>query len=485
MNRQRGYQSRAQSKSSGIEVSGVLQRRGAVRSASVQRKQSEEDTNNHSWTESPLVKNFKPVPVRSPFLPQPFPQRAPTETPSASEGEGVIQSKGEMTENSQISSEVSRPNKTGLPDGLKKGIETLSGYSMDDVKVHYNSDKPAQLNALAYTQGTQIHMGPGQEQYLPHEGWHVVQQKQGRVKATMQAYGVSVNADSALEQEADVMGNLAQKAALSSESKAISIPTSPQPLKETLQRQKYSSSVIQRMVGINSDNIKEEIKGLISKQEDQEKWTKALTEAYTLVQHISWAHNIVGGKVFDMSSPEFNTIGKNENLILVAHGEEGSSGGFNGATIARFLAHSKTGLPNNWEGSVYITSCNSGSGDPPLVEDVTKELTKLGKSGITVTGYAGVTVTHKQFNQFFFVVNPEKQTKFDEISSDLEKKEEYQLLFLEWWKGMQGLLSKDIIEMGDYTSDLTAKAYREMIKQAAEKDVFLDKAHAEVSRTSQ
>ncbi|MGB3465579.1 MAG: hypothetical protein WBA74_09925, partial [Cyclobacteriaceae bacterium] len=38
-----------------------------------------------------------------------------------------------------------KENNTGLPDDLKSGIENLSGYAMDDVKVHYNSDKPAQL----------------------------------------------------------------------------------------------------------------------------------------------------------------------------------------------------------------------------------------------------------------------------------------------------------------------------------------------------
>lgn len=77
-------------------------------------------------------------------------------------------------------------NKTGLPDQLKTGIENLSGYSMNDVKVHYNSSKPAQLNALAYADGNNIHIAPGQEKHLPHEGWHVVQQKQGRVQATLQ-----------------------------------------------------------------------------------------------------------------------------------------------------------------------------------------------------------------------------------------------------------------------------------------------------------
>ncbi|MGB0932039.1 MAG: eCIS core domain-containing protein, partial [Chitinophagales bacterium] len=98
-------------------------------------------------------------------------------------------------------------NNTGLPDNLKSGIENLSGYSMDDVKVHYNSDKPAQLQAHAFAQGTDIHLGAGQEKHLAHEAWHVVQQKQGRVKPTVQMKGkVNVNDDSGLEREADVMG---------------------------------------------------------------------------------------------------------------------------------------------------------------------------------------------------------------------------------------------------------------------------------------
>jgi hypothetical protein len=71
--------------------------------------------------------------------------------------------------------------KENMPDQLKSGIENLSGYSMDDVQVHYNSDKPAQLNAHAYAQGTDIHLGSGQERHLPHEASHIMQQKQGRV----------------------------------------------------------------------------------------------------------------------------------------------------------------------------------------------------------------------------------------------------------------------------------------------------------------
>jgi hypothetical protein len=99
------------------------------------------------------------------------------------------------------------PNKTGMPDKLKSGIENLSGISIDDVKVHYNSSKPAQLNAHAYAQGTDIHVAPGQEKHLPHEAWHTVQQKQGRVKPTLQMkQGIPVNDDTGLEKEADDMG---------------------------------------------------------------------------------------------------------------------------------------------------------------------------------------------------------------------------------------------------------------------------------------
>ncbi|MEO9481942.1 MAG: DUF4157 domain-containing protein [Ekhidna sp.] len=88
-----------------------------------------------------------------------------------------------------------KSNKTGLPDNLKSGIENLSGHSMDDVKVHYNSSRPAQLQAHAFAQGNQIHLAPGQEKHLPHEAWHVVQQKQGRVRPTMQLKGNSGDRD--------------------------------------------------------------------------------------------------------------------------------------------------------------------------------------------------------------------------------------------------------------------------------------------------
>jgi len=111
----------------------------------------------------------------------------------------------------QTSADSATENKTGLPDSLKSGIENLSGLAMDDVKVHYNSPKPAQLQALAYAQGTDIHLGQGQEKHLPHEAWHVVQQKQGKVQPTIQAFGAPINDDPALESEATRMGAKAMR----------------------------------------------------------------------------------------------------------------------------------------------------------------------------------------------------------------------------------------------------------------------------------
>jgi hypothetical protein len=98
------------------------------------------------------------------------------------------------------------PNHTGLPDPLKSGVESLSGLSLDDVRVHFNSPRPAQMQALAYTQGTQIHIAPGQERHLPHEAWHLVQQKQGRVQPTAKLAEIAINDSPSLENEADKMG---------------------------------------------------------------------------------------------------------------------------------------------------------------------------------------------------------------------------------------------------------------------------------------
>jgi hypothetical protein len=126
-----------------------------------------------------------------------------------------------------------------LPHQLREGVETLSGMSMGDTSVHYNSSAPARIGALAYAAGNQIHLGPGQEQHLPHEAWHVVQQKQGRVKPTLQAKGLAINDDQALETEADMMGQRAMRLKI------------PHQLPSALQGQSMPpvTDVVQRKIG--------------------------------------------------------------------------------------------------------------------------------------------------------------------------------------------------------------------------------------------
>jgi hypothetical protein len=124
-----------------------------------------------------------------------------------------------------------KENKTGIPDGLKAGMESVSGMSLNDVSVHRNSDKPAQLQAHAYAQGTDVHLAPGQEKHLPHELGHVVQQKQGRVAPTVQLKGqVPVNDSPSLEKEADTLGAKAKSLGASAEVSQLKVMEEEEPV---------------------------------------------------------------------------------------------------------------------------------------------------------------------------------------------------------------------------------------------------------------
>jgi hypothetical protein len=100
----------------------------------------------------------------------------------------------------------------GLPMQLKLGIEQLAGVSMEGVSVHYSSAEPAKIHAHAYAEGADIYLAPGQEAHLPHEAWHVAQQRLGKVKPNVQLAGKSVNIDPAFEAEATKMGAKAMQA---------------------------------------------------------------------------------------------------------------------------------------------------------------------------------------------------------------------------------------------------------------------------------
>lgn len=92
-----------------------------------------------------------------------------------------------------------------MSDNLKAGIEDLSGFAMDDVRV-----LTTLRNRLRYrlpTHKERIFMSlPDRNMHLPHEAWHVAQQMAGRVEPTTEVSGLPVNDCIELEHEADVMG---------------------------------------------------------------------------------------------------------------------------------------------------------------------------------------------------------------------------------------------------------------------------------------
>lgn len=76
----------------------------------------------------------------------------------------------------QAAMAMTQTNPSSLPH--RDQIEAHFGHHQaDGVNVHNNSDEAAQIQAMSYAQGTDIHVGSGQEQHLPHEASHVVQQE--------------------------------------------------------------------------------------------------------------------------------------------------------------------------------------------------------------------------------------------------------------------------------------------------------------------
>lgn len=109
----------------------------------------------------------------------------------------------------KLNNRLNRPFSTPLPADLKCGLERVTRFSMDHIRVNFNSFKPATLNAQAYTQGADIYLAPGMEKLLAHESWHAVQQLQKRVPVSFKANGLRLNDDPRLEREADILGELA------------------------------------------------------------------------------------------------------------------------------------------------------------------------------------------------------------------------------------------------------------------------------------
>jgi hypothetical protein len=169
------------------------------------------------------------------------------------------------------------PGHSGLPDTIRTGIESLSGVDLGDVSVHLNSPRPARLGALAYTQGTDIHVAPGQEQHLPHEAWHAVQQLEGRVRPTTRLKGgVPLNDDSSLEHEADAVGSKATQAPTQRARAARPVLSAPR---------STASAVVQREDGDGDDDGAAELTGMLASARASKPGSKYLSNLHTFHTH--------------------------------------------------------------------------------------------------------------------------------------------------------------------------------------------------------
>ena len=108
-------------------------------------------------------------------------------------------------------------SETSMPAEVQDKMESSFGSDFSNVNIYSNSQKAQGLGAYAFAQGNDVHFAPGQynpksqagQELLGHELTHVVQQREGRVSTTMQKKVANINNDSALENEADVLGKKA------------------------------------------------------------------------------------------------------------------------------------------------------------------------------------------------------------------------------------------------------------------------------------
>ena len=231
-----------------------------------------------------------------------------------------LQRKADIANNAAQRAEAPRPNNTGMPDNLKSGIESLSGFSMDEVRVHYNSSKPATVQALAYTQGTDIHVAPGQEKHLPHEAWHVAQQMAGRVSPTTNINGMPVNDNAGLEHEADVMGE-----------------------KAVAQRVKSNFHVFWKETRPSDPHILDDAERAGKRKADR-RGARCL--------------------IIRLDSPSFkrDKVGEFEDVHIVSHGERPSIkyhnmfANMSASNLALTMVHV---LPPNYSGCIYLDGCHT------------------------------------------------------------------------------------------------------------------------------
>ena len=141
-----------------------------------------------------------------------------------------------------------QPSSAGsqLPQPVQQKMEAAFGTDFSDVRIHQGPQAKS-IKALAYTQGNHIHFAPGKydpnsqagQKLLGHELTHVVQQRAGRVPVP-QGKGTPINADPALEAEADELG------AKAAGGEQVTVAGASSSLQRKSQRKSANTAPIQR-----------------------------------------------------------------------------------------------------------------------------------------------------------------------------------------------------------------------------------------------
>jgi hypothetical protein len=100
-----------------------------------------------------------------------------------------------------------------MPREVQTKMENAFGTDFSMVRIH-EGPHATTVGAQAFTQGNDIHFAPGQydpvsekgQELVGHELAHVVQQRQGKVRATGEVAGMALNDDPSLEQQANEQG---------------------------------------------------------------------------------------------------------------------------------------------------------------------------------------------------------------------------------------------------------------------------------------
>ena len=141
-----------------------------------------------------------------------------TRNPSGASAQRASQSMGHRAASLPVQAFRDYSSGKPMPGPVRQRMESAFGTRFADVRVHVDDAAPS-LGAVAYTRGSEIHFSPGRynpasaagERVLGHELAHVVQQRQGRVRANANARGLAINTDHSLESQADAMWRSASR----------------------------------------------------------------------------------------------------------------------------------------------------------------------------------------------------------------------------------------------------------------------------------